>query len=288
MFSFIMSARSKAKGHCLKANRVNENAMIQIEHLSKTYAGPADSVHHALSDINLTIQDGDRFGIIGPSGAGKSTLVRCINLLERPTAGRVLIDGFDVTELSGKQLFKLRAAIGMIFQNFSLFQQRNVLSNVTFPLELRGGRTKQQREQRAYELLDLVGLNDKAKSFPSQLSGGQQQRVAIARALANNPRIMLCDEATSALDTRTTVSILKLLQDINLKLGVTLVVITHSLTVAEKICNRIAVLDNGRIVEEGATVEVFSNPQSSATRELLEHDRLILSGGDSAKVAASV
>ena len=248
--------------------------MIQIQHLCKTYEGAADAAHHALRNVNLTIEDGDVFGIIGASGAGKSTLVRCINLLERPTDGRILIDGEDVTDLSGKDLLELRSSIGMIFQNFSLFQQRTVLSNVTFPLELRGGMGKAAREKRARELLELVGLADKADRYPSQLSGGQQQRVAIARALANSPRIMLCDEATSALDTRTTVSILKLLQDINRDLGVTLVVITHSLAVAEKICNRIAVIDEGRIVEEGLTSAVFSDPQSPVTRELLENDSL--------------
>ena len=246
--------------------------MIQLTQVSKTYGGAAQA-HHALRDVNLTIEDGDVFGIIGQSGAGKSTLVRCINLLERPTAGRVLIDGVDVTGVTGKQLLDLRASIGMIFQNFSLFQQRTVLGNVTFPLEL-AGQKKAAREGRARELLDLVGLADLADRYPSQLSGGQQQRVSIARALANEPAVMLCDEATSALDTRTTVSILKLLQDINRELGVTLVVITHSLAVAQKICNRVAVIDDGRIVEEGAVSEVFANPQNAVTRELLENNRL--------------
>lgn len=247
--------------------------MIQLQHLCKTYDGAAESAHHALRNVNLTIEDGDVFGIIGASGAGKSTLVRCINLLERPTDGRILIDGEDVTDLSGRQLLELRASIGMIFQNFSLFQQRTVLSNVTFPLELRHEK-KDAREKRARELLDLVGLGALADRYPSQLSGGQQQRVAIARALANNPKIMLCDEATSALDTRSTVSILKLLKDINEELGVTMVVITHSLAVAQKVCNRIAVIDDGRIVEEGLTSSVFNDPQSPVTRELLENDSL--------------
>ncbi|RDB60469.1 ABC transporter [Gordonibacter sp. 28C] len=247
--------------------------MIQLEHLNKTYDGAADAAHHALSDVSLTIEDGDVFGIIGASGAGKSTLVRCINLLERPTAGRVVIDGADVTNLKGKELLELRASIGMIFQNFSLFQQRTVLGNVMFPLELRREK-RDVAEKRARELLDLVELGDKVDRYPSQLSGGQQQRVAIARALANNPKVMLCDEATSALDTRTTVSILNLLADINKELGVTMVVITHSLAVAKKICNRIAVIDAGRIVEEGSTADVFSNPQSPVTRELLEYDSL--------------
>ena len=247
--------------------------MIEIQHLCKTYNASSDTAHHALDDVNVTINDGDIFGIIGASGAGKSTLVRCINLLERPTSGKIIIDGRDVTDFSGKQLLELRASIGMIFQNFSLFQQRTVLRNVTFPLELRRA-AKGEREKRARELLEVVELADKADRYPSQLSGGQQQRVAIARALANNPKIMLCDEATSALDTRTTVSILKLLKEINASLGVTMVVITHSLAVAQKICNRIAVIDAGRIVEEGTTAEVFSNPKSPVTRELIQNDSL--------------
>ena len=248
--------------------------MIVLDHLSKTYVGSAGA-HEALCDINLHVESGDVFGIIGQSGAGKSTLVRCINLLERPTAGRVLIDGADVTDYSGKQLIDLRQSIGMIFQNFSLFAQRTVLRNVTFPLELRGEK-KEAREARAHELLELVGLADLAQRYPSQLSGGQQQRVAIARALANNPKVMLCDEATSALDPRTTASILQLLQNINRNLGVTLVVITHSLPVASKICNRVAVIDQGRIVEEGVTAKVFSDPQSPVTRELLSNDSLLV------------
>lgn len=244
--------------------------MIQIEHLYKTYTGDKhDEAHHALKDINLTIEDGSIFGIIGQSGAGKSTLVRCINLLERPTSGKIVIDGRDVTDLSGKELLEFRASVGMIFQNFSLFQQRSVLRNVTFPLELHKGYNKAAAKKRAMELLELVGLADKANKYPSQLSGGQQQRVAIARALINNPSIMLCDEATSALDTMTTQSILHLLKDINEELGVTLVLITHSLLVAETICDTIAVVDEGRVVEMGFTEDIFANPQSDATRQLL-------------------
>ena len=227
-----------------------------------------------LSNPGLTIRDGDVYGIIGMSGAGKSTLVRCLNLLERPTEGAILYDGRDITGLSGRALLELRSQVGMIFQNFSLFQQRTVLRNVTFPLELRGEKGEAARK-RAMELLELVGLADLAERYPSQLSGGQQQRVAIARALANNPKVMLCDEATSALDTRTTASILQLLQDINRELGVTLVVITHSLPAACKICNRVAVIDHGRIVEEGATAAVFGNPQSPVTRELLANDDML-------------
>ncbi|MDR4055050.1 MAG: ATP-binding cassette domain-containing protein [Senegalimassilia sp.] len=256
--------------------------MIQLQHVCKTY-GEGENAHHALRNVNLTIDDGDVFGIIGASGAGKSTLVRCLNLLERPTEGAILYDGRDITGLSGRALLELRSQVGMIFQNFSLFQQRTVLRNVTFPLELRGEKGEAARK-RAMELLELVGLADLAERYPSQLSGGQQQRVAIARALANNPKVMLCDEATSALDTRTTASILQLLQDINRELGVTLVVITHSLPVACKICNRVAVIDHGRIVEEGATAAVFGNPQSPVTRELLANDDLVMATGrDEAK-----
>ena len=254
--------------------------MIEIKHLGKVYEGEHE--HAALRDINLVIEDGDTFGILGASGAGKSTLVRCINLLEEPTSGIVSIDGRDVTNLKGRELLQLRAGIGMIFQNFSLFAQRTVLDNVTFPLELHG-EPRQQRERRARELLDIVELGDYAKRYPSQLSGGQQQRVAIARALANQPKIMLCDEATSALDTRTTVSILGLLKRINEELGVTLVVITHALIVAEGICNKVAVIDEGRIVEQGLTAEVFANPQSAALVELINNNRAaatLAAGGD--------
>ena len=247
--------------------------MIQLQHVCKTY-GEGENAHHALRNVNLTIDDGDVFGIIGASGAGKSTLVRCLNLLERPTEGAILYDGRDITGLSGRALLELRSQVGMIFQNFSLFQQRTVLRNVTFPLELRGEKGEAARK-RAMELLELVGLADLAERYPSQLSGGQQQRVAIARALANNPKVMLCDEATSALDTRTTASILQLLQDINRELGVTLLVITHSPPLACTICNRVAVIDHRGIVEEGATAAVFSNPQSPVTRELLANDDIL-------------
>lgn len=243
--------------------------MIQIEDLHKTYESAQGESHVALRGINLTIEDGSIFGIIGQSGAGKSTLVRCLNLLERPTSGKVIIDGRDITGLTGKELLEFRQSVGMIFQNFSLFQQRTVLRNVTFPLELRHV-NKAEAEKRALELLERVGLADKVAKYPSQLSGGQQQRVAIARALVNNPSIMLCDEATSALDSMTTHSILKLLKDINEELGVTLVLITHSLKVAEMICDNIVVIDQGVIVEEGKTEDVFANPQSDVARKLLE------------------
>ena len=243
--------------------------MIQIEHLNKTYVSRQGETHIALTDINLTIEDGSVFGIIGQSGAGKSTLVRCLNLLERPTSGSIIINGRDITSLSEKELREFRSSVSMVFQNFSLLQQRTVLRNVMFPLELRHA-DKKEAEKRARELLELVGLADKCDKYPSQLSGGQQQRVAIARALVNNPSIMLCDEATSALDSMTTHSILKLLKDINEKMGVTIVLITHSLAVAELICDKVVVIDEGKIVEEGKTEDIFANPQSDVARKLLE------------------
>lgn len=243
--------------------------MIQIEHLNKTYVSRQGETHIALTDINLTIDDGSVFGIIGQSGAGKSTLVRCLNLLERPTSGSIIINGRDITSLSEKELREFRSSVSMVFQNFSLLQQRTVLRNVMFLLELRHA-DKKEAEKRARELLELVGLADKCDKYPSQLSGGQQQRVAIARALVNNPSIMLCDEATSALDSMTTHSILKLLKDINEKMGVTIVLITHSLAVAELICDNVVVIDEGKIVEEGKTEDIFANPQSDVARKLLE------------------
>lgn len=243
--------------------------MIQIEHLNKTYVSRQGETHTALTDINLTIEDGSVFGIIGQSGAGKSTLVRCLNLLERPTSGSIIINGRDITSLSEKELREFRSSVSMIFQNFSLLQQRTVLRNVMFPLELRHA-DKKEAEKRARELLELVGLANKCDKYPSQLSGGQQQRVAIARALVNNPSIMLCDEATSALDSMTTHSILKLLKDINEEMGVTIVLITHSLAVAELICDNVVVIDEGKIVEEGKTEDIFANPQSDVARKLLE------------------
>lgn len=241
--------------------------MIEIEHLHKRYVAN-DASSEALSDISLSISEGDIFGIIGVSGAGKSTLVRCINLLERPTSGRVVIDGTDVTSYKGRALRDLRANIGMVFQDFNLLSQRTVLQNVTLPLRIRG-LNKAERRARGLELLEIVGLSEYADRYPSQLSGGQQQRVSIARALADRPHILLCDEATSALDTLTTNSILKLLRDINRKLGVTIVVITHSMSVVEKICNRVAVIDENHILEQGNTEEIFAEPKHLVTRQLL-------------------
>ena len=237
--------------------------MIEIKHLNKTYR-TADKDIVALEDINLTINDGEIFGIIGLSGAGKSTLVRCINLLEQPSAGEVIVDGESITALPRKELLKLRRSIGMIFQGFNLLEQRSVLRNVCFPLEIAGVKKKEARE-RAMELLSLVGLADRAEAYPSQLSGGQKQRVAIARALATKPKYLLCDEATSALDPTTTRAILELLREINESLGVTIIVITHEM----KICDRVAVIDHSRIAEEGKVSEVFTNPRSQIARDLI-------------------
>ena len=241
--------------------------MIELQNLSKTYASPAGDVE-ALRDVSLRIEDGEIFGIIGLSGAGKSTLVRCINLLERPTAGKVLIDGRDLTALSRSELLQTRRTISMIFQGFNLLEQRSVLRNVTFPLEISGVRRREARA-RAQELLRVVGLEDKADAYPVQLSGGQKQRVAIARALATRPRCLLCDEATSALDPNTTRSILELLRSINQELGVTIVVITHEMKVIDQICDRVAVIDQSRIAEVGKVSEVFTNPRSDIARELI-------------------
>lgn len=257
--------------HACFSKSVRDN-MIQIEHLYKTYSSGKQS-HEALNDINLTIESGEVFGILGSSGAGKSSLVRCMNLLERPTSGRVIIDGKDITDAKNRDLSKIRSNIGMIFQNFSLFQQRTVLQNVTFPLEI-NNTPKEKREERAKYLLDLVGLKDLANRYPVQLSGGQQQRVAIARALANNPSIMLCDEATSALDSTTTAQILDLLRRINRDLNVTLVIITHSLAVARNICDRVAMIDGGKIVEIGDTSTLFKNPQSNILKTLIADEHV--------------
>ena len=248
--------------------------MITLQNISKTFETTAGKVS-ALDDVSLTIETGEVFGIIGESGAGKSTLVRCINLLEQPTSGSVVIDGHDVTSLRGRDLRELRADIGMIFQRFSLFEQRTVLDNVIFPATLAstGKRvSRAEAPERARKLLALVGLEGKEGSYPSQLSGGQQQRVAIARALMTSPKTLLCDEATSALDTLTTSQVLDLLGRINRVLGVTIVLITHSLAVARRICGRIAVMDHGRVVEQGAVADVFGNPQADVTRALLQFE----------------
>ena len=259
--------------------------MIEIKHLSKTF-GVSGGTVDALKDITLTIPDGEIYGIIGMSGAGKSTLVRCINMLERPTSGEVLIDGKSMTELSQRELREKRRDITMIFQGFNLLMQRNCLKNVCFPLELAGVK-KDDAEKRAAELLELVGLGDKFKSYPAQLSGGQQQRVAIARALATHPEILLCDEATSALDPQTTQSILSLIRDIHDRLGITVIIITHQMSVVEQICTRVAILDGGEVAEEGAVSDVFSSPKSEAAKRLVYpegYQNPVMSGGDGAVI----
>ena len=246
-------------------------AVVQAADEAVDTLAPVDSdgLVHALSDINIDIADGDIFGIIGMSGAGKSTLVRTINLLERPTSGVIEVDGRDVTALAGADLRAYRRRVAMIFQNFGLLAQKTVLDNVCFPFLAASGKVTAENRARALELLDRVGLAEKAQSYPSQLSGGQKQRVAIARALACEPEVILCDEATSALDPKSTNTILKLLRDINRETGVTLVVITHSMDVVEKICNNVAVLEHGRVVEQGSVAKVFAEPQAEATRVLL-------------------
>ena len=241
--------------------------MIQIQNLSKTFPAPGGNVE-ALKDVSITIPDGEIYGIIGMSGAGKSTLVRCINMLERPSSGEVIINGQNMCSLSQAQLRESRRDIAMIFQGFNLLMQRNCLKNVCFPLELAGVK-KSEAQKKATELLKLVGLEDKMKNYPSQLSGGQQQRVAIARALATDPKILLCDEATSALDPQTTHSILSLIRSLHDTLGLTVVIITHQMSVIEEICTRVAILDDGRVVEEGTVGNVFSAPQSDAAKRLV-------------------
>ena len=242
--------------------------MIRLENVSKTFTDSNKEVH-AVNNVSLTINDGDIFGIIGFSGAGKSTLVRCINLLERPTEGKVFVDDAEITALSGKELRKARKKIGMIFQHFNLMPSRTIFGNVAYPL--RGsGLSKEEIKEKVHHLLELVGISEKENAFPSQLSGGQKQRVAIARALANDPSILLCDEATSALDPQTTKSILKLLQQLNQTLGITVVVITHEMAVVKEICNRVAVMDHGDVVEEGEVFHVFASPKEPLTRSFIK------------------
>lgn len=244
--------------------------MIEFKNVCKTFTSKDGEVE-ALKNVSLKINDGDIYGIIGMSGAGKSTLVRCINMLERPTEGTIEIDGVDVGGLSKSELRKIRRNITMIFQCFNLLMQRNCLNNICFPLEL-AGMKKHEAKKKAKELLEVVGLPDKAKAYPSQLSGGQQQRIAIARALATNPKVLLCDEATSALDPKTTHSILELIKDINKKLGITVIVITHQMSVVEEICNNVAILDDGEVVEEGDVSTIFASPKSKAAKRLVFPD----------------
>ena len=242
-------------------------SLIEIKNLTKQFDLDGSTVT-ALNNVSLNIEKGDIYGIIGMSGAGKSTLVRTINFLERPSEGSVRIDGVDLAELSEKELRQKRSGIGMIFQNFNLLEQKNVIDNICFPLEITGVK-KKEAKQRAKELLRLVNLAEKEKAYPSQLSGGQKQRVAIARALATNPQILLCDEATSALDPQTTASILALLREINEEMGITIVIITHSMAVVTEVCKRVAIIDGGHLVEEGPVREIFENPQSDAAKELI-------------------
>lgn len=243
--------------------------MIRFENVSKTFRGNGKQVE-AVKEVSLHIKKGEIFGIIGYSGAGKSTLVRCINLLERPDRGRIWIGDTEITTLKGKSLRKQRRKIGMIFQQFHLFASRNVYENVAYPLKHQG-LTGQEIKKRVEELLNLVGLEDKASAYPSQLSGGQKQRAAIARALANEPDILLCDEATSALDPKTTTAILRLLQEVNRKLGVTIVVITHEMQVVKEICGRVAVMEGGSVVEEGEVFDIFSNPHEKITGDFVNN-----------------
>lgn len=249
--------------------------VIRIEHLHKTYplerkAKPAaGTTVAALADINLHIKKGEIFGIIGRSGAGKSTLIRTLNMLERPSGGKISIEGEDITTLDNNGLHRLRQRIGMIFQHFNLLNAKTVAANIDWPLKITGKYTQQERATRVTELLDLVGLSEHRDKYPAQLSGGQKQRVGIARALANTPHLLLCDEATSALDPETTQAILRLLLDINRKLGLTIVLITHEMQVIRNICDRVAVIEAGRIVEAGDVAEVFLHPQHAVTRSMV-------------------
>lgn len=238
--------------------------MIELKHIVKRFRSDSGTVT-ALNDVTLKIQDGEIFGIIGFSGAGKSTLVRCINLLERPTSGKVLLDGVDLTGLTPAALRSVRRKIGMIFQHFNLMPSRTVFENIEMPLKLTEV-THKERCAKIRALLSLVDLSDKENAYPSELSGGQKQRVAIARALANDPKVLLCDEATSALDPKTTRSILKLLKKVNAELGITVVIITHQMSVIKSICDRTAVLEHGKLIEEGTVLEVFSDPKSPVTQ----------------------
>lgn len=243
---------------------------ILIQNVSKTYSTKDGNVQ-ALKNVNLSIEQGDIYGIIGMSGAGKSTLVRCINYLEEPTEGKIFIKGKELGSFSKKELRKQREDIGMIFQHFNLLMQKSVLENICFPLYIHG-KKKTEARKRAKELLEIVGLSDKAKAYPAQLSGGQKQRVAIARALASNPKILLCDEATSALDPQTTASILDLLKEINKKFGITIVIITHQMSVVREICSHVAIMKSGEVVEDGKVSEIFTHPKSDVARELISRD----------------
>lgn len=244
------------------------SVMIELEKVTKVY-GQGDKRVVALADVSLQIKKGEIFGIIGLSGAGKSTLIRCINKLEEPQAGTIRLAGQEITKLKGKELRAARRKIGMIFQHFNLLSSRTVYRNIAFPLEISGVKPK-ERDEKVRALIDLVGLSDKINAYPAELSGGQKQRVGIARALANNPEVLLCDEATSALDPETTKSILRLLQDVNRRFGLTIVLITHQMEVIKEICDTVAVIDEGRIVEQGPVVELFARPRSAAARRFMK------------------
>lgn len=248
--------------------------MIELKHITKVFP-TADGELTALNDVNITIHDGDVYGIVGMSGAGKSTLVRCINLLERPTSGQVVIDGKDLCVMPAKELIQQRRSISMIFQQFNLLMQRTCLKNICFPMEIAGVKAA-DAQKKAKELLEIVGLPDKADAYPAQLSGGQKQRIAIARALASDPKILLCDEATSALDPKTTQDILKLVKDINQRLGITVVVITHEMAVVEEICTHVAILDHGVLQESGTVEDIFSTPQTEAGRRLVYPNGVVI------------
>ncbi len=244
-----------------------QEIMIKVEDISKSFESK-DATVNALNHVNLEIHKGEIYGVIGMSGAGKSTLVRCLNLLEKPTSGNVYIEGKNLMQLSEKELREVRTHIAMIFQHFNLLMQRTVLDNICFPLEIVGMKKKEAREK-AKELLKIVDLEEKAKAYPAQLSGGQKQRVAIARALAMDPKILLCDEATSALDPTTTKSILALLKKINREFGITIVIITHEMTVVQEICSHVAIIDHGDLAETGTVEDVFSHPKTKAAKKLV-------------------
>ncbi len=248
------------------------DSIIAIENLTKEYKGKGKQCVHAVKNVSLTVEKGDVFGILGASGAGKSTLLKCVNLLEKPTSGRVLLNGVSLSDLSEKELNLQRRKIGMIFQHFNLFSQCSVCENVAFPLKI-AGVSRKEAKRRALVQLGYAGLADKADCYPSELSGGQKQRAAIARALVNEPEILLCDEATSALDSVTSLNILNLLKKINAELGLTILLITHELGVVKHICNKVAVMEDGRIAEQGTAAEILSNPSSDAAK------KLVLSGG---------
>lgn len=242
--------------------------MIELLNLSKSFKTKNKTIH-ALSDVSLTVEKGEIFGVIGTSGAGKSTLIRCVNLLEKPNEGKVIVDNIELTKLSDAQLTLERRKIAMIFQHFNLLSSRTVFDNIAFPLELEG-KSKSAIKEKVNSLLDLVGLNDKAKDYPANLSGGQKQRVAIARALANDPKVLLCDEATSALDPATTKSILKLLKSINQKLNLTILLITHEMEVIKTICDKVAVIDHGKLAEQGDVEQIFTNPKEEITKGFIQ------------------